>query len=77
MLFKNMLLVAAGLAALGSAAPVAESVQAHEAEVAERDASIYGTAHTLKMAEDEYTKRDASLYGTAHTLKMAEDEYKA
>ncbi|KAF8854570.1 hypothetical protein BDZ45DRAFT_31829 [Acephala macrosclerotiorum] len=48
-------------------------VKAREAE-----ASIYDTAHTLKMAEDEYQKHDpeANLYGTAHTLKTAQDEYK-
>jgi len=40
-------------------------------------ASLYGTAHPLKMA-DEFKKRDgASLYGTARTLKMADDEFKA
>lgn len=68
-----MLLVATGLAAWGVTAPIAEPVKAREAE-----ASIYDTAHTLKMAEDEYQKHDpeANLYGTAHTLKTAQDEYK-
>lgn len=41
--------------------------------------SIYGTAHTLKMAEDDFKKREVStpesIYGTAHTLKMAEDDF--
>ncbi|TVY85090.1 hypothetical protein LSUE1_G001471 [Lachnellula suecica] len=70
MRFKNLAILTSALASLGSAAPVASSVEA-------RDPNIYGAAHTLKMEADEFKKCDPSIYGTAHTLKMANDEFLA